>query len=136
MSSSNPLSRAIGASIVALAAAVSLAGCGGSLSLGFGGGDFDDPPRVSVASTLDAAPPGTVVRIVAAASDDYGVDRVEFFRLDGDLWVKVATDLTDPYVIDVVLPADGRTELSMFARAVDDVGQSSDSAVVVVAITP
>jgi hypothetical protein len=91
---------------------------------------------VSIAATVDAAPPGTGVRIVAAASDDYAVDRVEFFRLDGNRWVKLATDRSEPYAVDVTLPGDGRSELSLFARAVDDVDQSSDSAVLVIAIVP
>lgn len=118
---------------LAVGASIAVAGCGGSLSLGFGG-DWDDPPRVSLAAAADRAPAGSTLRVVAAASDDFGIDRVEFFRQDGEQWIKVATDGTAPYQIDLVVPDDGRAELALFARATDDVGQQADSGVVAVIV--
>ena len=74
-----------------------------------------------------AARSGETVHLVAAASDDFGVDRVSFFRIEatgGD--TLLGADEIAPYEIDVVITGAG--DVQFFARAFDDLGQAGDSA--------
>lgn len=117
-----------------LAGAAWLASCGGSITIGFGSG-FDDPPNVSLAVVPDRAPPGTVLRLLAAAADDHRVAGVQFFRLEPDgRLLHLGEDATPPYEGQTLVPADGRSAVRLLARAIDDVGQTADSAVVVVTV--
>jgi hypothetical protein len=120
-----------------LGAALAATGCGGGIWLGIGD-DPDDPPSVALVSDVDAAPPGGLVRLTAAASDDFGVDHVAFFRVDpttggATLLARVAGP---PYRLDVAMPDTSAAAVEFFARAVDDVGQVGDSDVVSVAVLP
>jgi hypothetical protein len=110
-----------------------LAGCGGGVYLGY---DYipDDPPHVDLAASTDEALPNEVVRLVAAASDDFAVDRVSFYRIDGNRSVLLVTDRSAPWQLDTLIPADAVGSVRYFARAVDDAGQSRDSTVVTVFI--
>lgn len=120
-----------------LFAAGGLAGCGGSVAIGFGYDDFDDrPPRASLAASPDAAAAGQGVRLVAAASDDFGVDAVEFYRLDAGGATLIAVDGQAPYQVDTALPANANGSVEFFARAIDGDGQRGDSAVVTVGVLP
>lgn len=117
-----------------LAGAVWLASCGGSITIGFGGG-FDDPPNVSLAVVPERAPPGAALRLLAAAADDHRVAGVQFFRVEPDGRVlHLGEDPTPPYEGQTLVPADGRSTLRLFARAIDDAGQATDSAEVVVTV--
>lgn len=120
---------------VALLVVVALAGCGGSVSLGFGFGD-DDRPSVSLAVSPTSASPGDTLRLVAAASDDYGVDFVEFYRVDGSGSTLLGFDGLPPYQLDTTVPASAAGSVQYFARAVDGGGQRGDSAVVTVGVDP
>lgn len=114
-----------------------LAGCGGGISIGFGfGGDDDDPPSVSLAVTPASVVPGGTLQLAAAATDDWGVDEVRFYRIDGDFEVLLGSDIHPPYAWSTTAPDDGRGTLLLFARAIDGAGQRADSAVVEVPITP
>ena len=67
--------------LATLAAAAALGGCGGGLYFNFGeffGDGF--APDVSLASAQTSAAPGGRVHLVAAASDDSGIDDVAFYR--------------------------------------------------------
>lgn len=110
-----------------------LAGCGGEVYLGY---DYtpDDPPNVDLAASTDVAGPNEAVRLVAAASDDFAVDRVSFYRIDAGRSVLLVTDRSAPWQLDTVVPVDAVGSVRYFARAVDDAGQSRDSAVVTVLI--
>lgn len=119
----------------ALLAVVALAGCGGSVSLGFGFGD-DDRPSASLAVSPTSASPGDTLRLVAAASDDYGVDSVEFYRVDGSGSTLLGFDGLPPYQLDTTVPANAAGSVQYFARAVDGGGQRGDSAVVTVNVGP
>lgn len=117
----------------AAALAAFLVGCGGEVYLGY---DYvpDDPPNVDLVSSTDVAAPNEAVRLVAAASDDFAVDRVSFYRIDGSRSVLLVTDRSAPWQLDTVIPADAVGSVRYFARAVDDAGQSRDSTVVTVFI--
>lgn len=110
-----------------------LAGCGGGVYLGY---DYtpDDPPNVDLAASTDVAAPNEAVRLVAAASDDFAVDRVSFYRIDNGRSVLLVTDRSAPWQLDTVIPVDATGSVRYFARAVDDAGQSRDSTVVTVLI--
>jgi len=121
---------------VALAAAVLLAGCGGGIYLGFGGGFGNDAPQVSIAGPSGAVAAGSTVTVAAAAVDDHGIDMVEFYRLDSGGARRIASLLNPPYELAVTVPTDGRTTLQLFARAYDFDGNRADSAVLSLTIVP
>jgi hypothetical protein len=103
-----------------------LAACEASL---FFGGDGDDPPSVNLAATVAAAAPGERIGLVAAASDDWRVDEVSFFRLETDgSATLLARDRSEPYTIETVMPGNVAAAVQFFARARDDAGQEQDSA--------
>ena len=115
-----------------LALATSLSGCGVGLSLGYG--PDDDPPSVSLAASPSSAPPGARIGLVAAASDDFVVSEVRFYRVDALGNTLLGRDGDAPFAIETVLPSAAATEVRYFARAVDDAGQSSDSDDVIVEV--
>jgi hypothetical protein len=117
--------------LLALAAA-GLVGCYGSLSLGIG--PDDDPPSVSLAAAPTTAAPGELIGLVAAANDDYDVREVQFFRVDVGGDTLLGRDSSAPYALETALPAGAAGTVRYFARAVDDAGQDSDSADVVVTV--
>ncbi len=118
--------------------------CGGGIALGLDLGyagvyyeDTDSRPSVSLASSTSSARVGDVVRLVAAATDDYGVDTVSFFRVTslGDT-VPIATLRSPPYTIDVEIPNTSDGGIIFMARAVDNDGQYRDSELVLISIRP
>jgi hypothetical protein len=124
-------------------AAVSLllvvSACGGGISIGFGWGDYDgdlDAPSVSMAASPDPVQAGQSLNLVAAASDWSGIDRVIFYRLDGAAQTLLGSDGSAPYEWVTIVPTDGRTTLTVFARAVDNTGNQADSQVITVTVTP
>lgn len=116
--------------------AMLMAGCGGGVFLGFGSGFDDSPPSVTLSTAATGVAAGQTVRFVAAAADENGIDNVAFYRVDVDGSVLLGSDLSRPYEWTVSAPADGRTTLSVFARATDNNGNRADSDVVTVAVTP
>lgn len=122
---------------LALVAGLGLAACGGGVSIGFGvGDDFDrSPPSVSLAASPGSVALGQPVRLVAAAADENGIDVVGFFRLDNGQPTPLGTVGRPPYELTVTAPNDGRTVLTLFARAIDNLGNRADSALVDVFIT-
>jgi Big-like domain-containing protein len=124
--------RALAAACLAL-----LAGCGGGVFLGVGIGDFgDQPPAVALTSSLSEAPAGATVRLVAAASDDFGVDSVAFYREEAaGPPTLLVSDPRAPYQVDTVIPASpAGTVWRYFARAFDGAGQHSDSPAVEITV--
>jgi hypothetical protein len=121
--------------LAVLATGLSLGGCGGGVWIGFD--DFDDEaPQVSLAASSTSAPAGSSVRLVAAAADDSGIDRVSFYRYDGNTAVRLGSDSSAPYEWQLLVPSDGRASVTVFARAVDEWDNAADSALVTIAITP
>ena len=134
--------------MAAIAAALLLAGCGGGVSVGFGSGggvgvgvgfvDGSDrtPPSVSPAASTTTVQAGRRLRLAAAAADESGVDSVSFLLVEGGEAVVLATLDGPPYEIDVVAPSDGRTSITVYARAIDREGNRGESGRVTIAITP
>ena len=112
-----------------------LAGCGGGISIGFGSGFDDFSPDVSIAANVLTVRAGEPVRLVAAASDESGIDHVAFFRLGSNGTTQLGTDGSAPYEWTVVAPSDGTMVLSVFARATDNQGNQADSNVVTITVT-
>lgn len=116
------------------AAALVLAGCGGGIFIGIGD-DNDEPPSVSLVVDVDMASPGQTVRLAAAASDDFCLDDVAFYRLAPDGSARLlGNDGARPFEWDAVIPDEGRPQVQFFARAHDCHGQASDSALVTVQV--
>lgn len=116
---------------VALWLAAALGGCGGEVFVGVQLGGADDrPPGVALTASAFEGLPGATLRLAAAATDDFGVDRVSFYRRDANgADTLLGTDSAEPYQFDVTLPASpAGTVLRYIARAVDAAGQSTDSA--------
>lgn len=122
------------ARVAAVVAMLALGACGGGVYWGFGGVD-DTPPSVTIATAATTVQAGQSVRFVAAASDVNGIDEVVFYRVDTGGSVEVGRDGSAPYEANVVAPADGRTSLGVFARAIDNTGNHADSSTVSVTVT-
>ena len=130
--------------LLALTLVAMTMGCGGGLAIGLDLGyaglyyqDTDSRPSVSLASSADVARAGDVVRLVAAATDDYSVDNVTFFRVNAQgVAFPLATLRAPPYAIDVVITANADGVVYFMARATDDHGQFDDSALVAVRVLP
>ena len=121
--------------LITLAVAGGLAACGGGLYIAVGDDGYDGPPQVGLVASSSSASPGQGLRLAAGASDDFGVRRVEFFRIEGDGTATVlGSDGVAPYEWDTTLPATTANEVRYFARAFDDAGQSTDSTPITVAV--
>jgi predicted small secreted protein len=118
------MKRFVARAAVTLAAAT-LAGCNVGLSLGIG--PDDDPPSVSLAAAPSTASPGERIGLVAAASDDYDVREVQFWRIDSGGDTLLGIDSGAPYTLETALPANASGEVRYFARAVDDASQTARS---------
>jgi hypothetical protein len=113
------------------------AGCGGGVFLDIGIGDVgDQPPSVALTSAVAEAPSGAAVRLAAAASDDFGVDSVAFYREEGaGPPTLLATDGRPPYQLDTTIPVSAiGTVWRYYARAFDGAGQHADSALVEITV--
>jgi len=120
---------------LAVLASVLMAACGGGIYLEFD--DYDDlPPVVELAASSLSAFAGDSVRLVAAAADENGIDRVNFYRYDGNTAVRLGSDGSSPYDWQLLVPADGRSSVIVFARAFDNAGNAADSNLVTISITP
>ncbi len=118
--------------LVAASLCAALAACGVGLSIGIG--PDDDSPSVSLAAAPSSAAPGERIGLVAAASDDYVVREVQFFRVDPGGDRLIGRDNSEPYAVETVLPTDATGDVRYFARAVDDAGQEADSQEVAVSV--
>jgi hypothetical protein len=122
-----PRRKAGAACVLALAIGSMLAGCGGSIRLGDHIDDDHDPPLVVLTVSPDVARPGETLRLRASASGDAGIDQVIFFRVDGALSTRLASDDTAPYALDDEMPDGASGTVQFFARAIDNDGRARDS---------
>ena len=112
-----------------------LAGCGGGAYYEYSdGGYYDDPPSVSLAAGTSVAAPGSAVRLVAAATDDYAVHHVSFYIRDARGDILLVEDFAAPWEITTTVPNNAVGAVTYVARAVDDAGQVSRSSQVSVAV--
>jgi hypothetical protein len=117
----------------AVALTASLAAC--EAGLYFGIGPDDDPPTVSLAATATSAAPGERIGLVAAASDDYRIDEVSFYRVESNgSATLLVRDSSEPYSVETFMPSGVTGAVNYFARARDDAGQERDSALVSVEV--
>jgi hypothetical protein len=130
------LPRRLRASLALSTCLALAAGCGGGLYIGIGDGDSGDrPPSVSLTANVSGAQPGDTVRLSAAASDDYAVDEVQFFRLQFDgSSIALGSMRQPPYVLNATMPDTAAAQVQFYARAIDDVGQRSSSSPVTVQV--
>ena len=128
--------RTAAARLTAWVCCAVLSACGGGVYLGIELGDPGDAdPSVALTAAVSEAPAGATVRLAAAASDDFGVDAVSFYREDAQGALLLGSDGRAPYEFDTVIPASNAgTVWRYFARAVDGAGQSSDSAAVEIVV--
>jgi hypothetical protein len=128
------------AALLSLLPTLALAGCGGGLSIGlnytFGDGLDTAPPSVSIAAPAGPVQAGQTITLVAAASDESGIDSVAFYRVDGLGTTLLGSDGASPYEWSTVVPGDGRNTLQVFARAQDNTGHRADSQIVSVNVVP
>lgn len=114
--------------------ALGLSACGGGFYIGIDDG-WDEPPQVSLVASASIASPGQALRLAAAASDDWGVDRVQFHRLDSDgRSTLLGTDRSPPYEWETIIPETAADRVRYYARAFDHAGQSTDSTIVIVTV--
>jgi hypothetical protein len=113
-------------------AAFATSACNVGLNIGIG--PDDDPPSVSLAAAPSTAAPGERIGLVAAASDDYSVREVQFWRIDAGGDTLIGVDANAPYALETVLPAGAGGEVRYFARAVDDANQATRSSDAVVTV--
>jgi hypothetical protein len=118
--------------LVVIVATATLAACGVGVSLGIG--PDDDPPSISLAAAPAEAAPGERIGLVAAASDDYAIREVQFFRIDAGGDRLIGRDSGEPYALETTLPTDAGSTVRYFARAVDDAGREADSREVAVTV--
>lgn len=99
--------------------------------------DIDNPPSVSVAVNPATARVGDFVRVVAAATDDWGVRSIEFFEVDASGFSRrLITLRSPPYAIDTVVPSSPQGVVYYMARATDTSGQYRDSRLAAVTLVP
>lgn len=126
--------------LAALVLTLLLAGCGGGIYLGWshcdGCDDGDGAPSVSITAAQTSVSAGGTLRVVAAASDQSGIDEVAFYRVDAGADTRLGSDGSAPYEWDVPVPADGRSSLTVYARARDGAGNSAQSNRLTVSVTP
>jgi hypothetical protein len=115
-----------------MAATALVGGCGGGLYLTLG--SVDNPPSVSLAASPASAARGDAIGLIAAASDDYRVVEVAFYRVDSGGDTLLGRDSSAPYALTTVIPAGASGAVSYFARATDDAGQVGESQTVSVVV--
>jgi hypothetical protein len=120
---------------LAFAAGVLMAGCGGGVYLEFGDGD-ELPPVIDLSAAASSARAGDSVRLAAAAADENGIDHVSFYRFDGNTVVRIGSDGSPPYEWQLLVPTDGRSAVTVFARAVDYADNVTESDQLTISITP
>lgn len=123
--------------LVSTLMALGVAGCGGGIYVGLGYGDDPDrPPSVALTASASEALPGATIRLAAAATDDFGVDEVQFLRRNDDgSDTSLGRDVSTPYELDITVPAvPVGTVLRVLARAVDGSRQAADSALVTITV--
>ena len=123
------LSRVVRATSQALPALL-LAACSGSVTVTIG----NEPPAISlVAAPLTLSVPDNI-SLSAAATDNVGIREVLFYRLVENTPAQLAQMTTAPYQTTVALGRADNGSVRFFARAFDNEGASTDSAIITVTV--
>ena len=101
-------------SLPVLSLSLLLAACGG-------GGSVPSADTINPNVTLSAAQNGTAVNLSAAASDNVGVSRVEFYRGT----TLISTDTSEPYSASLTVSSADNGNVNFTARAYDAAGNSA-----------
>ncbi len=88
------------------------------------------PPKVKISSSASSVAPGGVVKITATATDNRGIERVEFY-LNG---VKVSTVTTAPYLYTWNTTGKKAGQYRFLAKAFDLAGNTATSKVIIIRI--
>jgi hypothetical protein len=119
--------RLMAVSAIALLPASLLTACGGGES---------DPPGITLYSTITGGAEGTAFALSAAAEDDDGIAKIEFFRINSGSEELLITFTAMPYLYQTVIPAGtAGTTIQYLARATDTDDQVTDSNTVVITVT-
>jgi hypothetical protein len=111
-------------SLPVLSLSLLLAACGGGIT------PSADTTNPNI--TLSAVQNGTAVSLSAAASDDVGVSRVEFYRGT----TLISTDTSEPYTASVTVSSADNGSVGFTAKAYDAAGNSaSDTRTLNVSVT-
>lgn len=131
-----PARRRHAASALGLAALGLVAGCGGGVVIGFGGGDWfdDERPVVSLFASPESASRGDTVTLTADPDDDGEVVQVRFYRLDGVGSTEIGRRDGPPWTWSTTVPTDAGTSVGYWAQARDDRGQRGSSTTVEVLV--
>jgi hypothetical protein len=115
------------ASVLAVLPASFLSACGGT---------DNDPPAVTLYSSISAGQEGASFALSAVASDDSAIQRVDFLSVTSNSEILLASFTAEPYLLQVVIPAGtAGTTLEYVARAVDDEDEVTDSARVAISVS-
>jgi len=110
--------------------------CYGSVVIDLGSDGRDTRPIVVLAISADVVTQAGPLTLIASVSDDHAVDHVEFFQLDPEgASVRLGQVDASPYRWTLSIDRRANGQQYFFARAVDDAGQSADSAVVSVQVS-
>lgn len=96
----------------------------------FGGGGDTTPPATSITAPANGATVSSMVSVTASATDNVGIDRVEFY-LDG---VLKSTDASSPYSWSWDTATATNASHQLTSKAFDAAGNSSTSAAVSVTV--
>lgn len=120
--------------LTSLLVTLPLAACGGGLWIGIGDPIDNDPPSISLTSSVNTVAAGGLVTLAAAAADEDGVANVSFYRDDDGIATLLCSDDREPYTCEVTAPTDGRGALVVFAQATDLRGNTSQSFAIIITI--
>lgn len=96
-------------------------------ALGWNAEPIDNPPTVSITNPTESAVVVGTVIITADASDDNGVNQVDFYI--GEVWI--GTDTLSPYAIDWDSTSVSDGEKTITATAMDTASQSGSDSIIV-----
>jgi Bacterial Ig domain len=112
-------------SVVGLAGAGTLLGCGGS----------GDPPTIELSAIPTSGAIGETVTLSADADDDDGIKEVRFYRVSTNAEELLATFTAGPYLLQTTIPTGASESVSYMATAIDNDDDETDSEEVSVTVT-
>jgi Bacterial Ig domain len=110
--------RFLKTSALALLPVAWLSACGGG----------DDEPTITLYATITGGVEGAVFTLSAEADDDDGISKVEFFQVNSNSEVLLATFSASPFLLQTQIPTGtAGTTIEYMARVTDTDDQTADS---------